>query len=135
MNFIDLLQGKLKQCCRHSSSRLRGGRGCDSLLADQSTKTPDTSSIWRKRTLNKTNPYLADPAKRRAMFQMTVYTSTDIEGVKLTSSDLSARIIANGARPRHSVDQHTVSSMTPSLAAPRARLAWRLGIFVATSRE
>jgi len=41
-----------------------------------------------KRTLNKTNPYLADPAKRRAMFQMTVYTSTDIEGVKLTSSDL-----------------------------------------------
>jgi hypothetical protein len=45
-----------------------------------------------KQTLNKTNPYLADPAKRRAMFQMTVYTSTDIEGVKLTSSDLSARI-------------------------------------------
>ena len=45
-----------------------------------------------KRTLNKTNPYLADPAKRRAMFQMTVYTSTDIEGVKLTSSDLSTGI-------------------------------------------
>ena len=41
-----------------------------------------------KRTLNKTNPYLADPAKRRAMLQMTVYTSTDIEGVKLTPSDL-----------------------------------------------
>ena len=41
-----------------------------------------------KRSLNKTNPYLADPAKRRAMFQMTVYTSTDIEGVKLTPSDL-----------------------------------------------
>ena len=45
-----------------------------------------------KRTLNKTNPYLADPAKRRAMFQMTVYTSTDIEGVRLTSSDLGAGI-------------------------------------------
>ncbi len=43
-----------------------------------------------KQTLNKTNPYLADPARRRAMFQMTVYTSTDIEGIKLTSSDLSA---------------------------------------------
>jgi hypothetical protein len=45
-----------------------------------------------KQTLNKTNPYLVDPAKRRAMFQMTVYTSTDIEGVKLTSSDLNAGI-------------------------------------------
>jgi hypothetical protein len=41
-----------------------------------------------KRSLNRTNPYLVDPEKRRAMFQMTVYTSTDIEGVKLTSSDL-----------------------------------------------
>ena len=43
-----------------------------------------------KRSLNKTNPYLVDPAKRHAMFQMTVYTSTDIEGVKLTQSDLLA---------------------------------------------
>jgi len=41
-----------------------------------------------KRSLNRTNPYLLDPAKRHAMFQMTVYTSTDIEGVKLTQSDL-----------------------------------------------
>jgi hypothetical protein len=41
-----------------------------------------------KRSLNKTNPYLLDPAKRHAMFQMTVCTSTDAEGVKLTSSDL-----------------------------------------------
>ncbi len=40
-----------------------------------------------KRSLNRTNPYLVDPAKRLAMFQMTVYTSTDIEGVKLTRSD------------------------------------------------
>jgi hypothetical protein len=43
-----------------------------------------------KRSLNRTNPYLVDPAKRHAMFQMTVYTSTDIEGVKLTPSDLRA---------------------------------------------
>jgi hypothetical protein len=43
-----------------------------------------------KRYLNKTNPYLVDPAKRHAMFRMTVYTSTDIEGVKLTPSDLLA---------------------------------------------
>jgi len=41
-----------------------------------------------KRALNRINPYLVDPAKRHAMFQMTVYTSTGIEGVKLTSSDL-----------------------------------------------
>lgn len=45
-----------------------------------------------KRTLNKTNPYLADPARRRAMFQMTVYTSTAIEGVKLTTPDLRVGI-------------------------------------------
>jgi hypothetical protein len=43
-----------------------------------------------KRSLTRTNPYLLDPAKRRAMFQMTVSTSTDIEGVKLTPSDLLA---------------------------------------------
>jgi len=41
-----------------------------------------------KRSLTRTNPYLLDPAKRRAMFQMTVYTSTDIEGVKLNPADL-----------------------------------------------
>jgi hypothetical protein len=43
-----------------------------------------------KRSLNRTNPYLVDPAKRHSMFQMTVYTSTGIEGVKLTRSDLLA---------------------------------------------
>ena len=43
-----------------------------------------------KRPLAKTNPCLLDPAKRLAMFQMTVYTSTDIEGIKLTPSDLLA---------------------------------------------
>lgn len=41
-----------------------------------------------KHSLKKTNPYLLNPARRHAMFQMTVCTSTDIEGVKLTSSDL-----------------------------------------------
>jgi hypothetical protein len=36
---------------------------------------------------------------------------------------------------RRSVSQHTVSSMLPSLAVPRARLAWCLGGFVTNSRE
>ncbi len=54
-----------------------------------------------KRTLNKTNPYLADPTRRRAMFQMTVSTSTDIEGVKLTSSDLRA-----GIKPSRRITPH-----------------------------
>jgi hypothetical protein len=39
-----------------------------------------------------------------------------------------------GGRARRSVGQHTVSSMPPSLAAPRARLAWRLRDF-ATNRH
>lgn len=41
-----------------------------------------------KRSLIKTNPYLADPVKRREMFVMTVYTSTGVEGVRLHASDL-----------------------------------------------
>lgn len=41
-----------------------------------------------KRSLLKTNPFLLEPKKRLEMFQMTVYTSTDIEGVKLTELDL-----------------------------------------------
>ena len=40
-----------------------------------------------------------------------------------------------GRRARRSVGQHTVSSMPPSLTAPRARLACRLGGFVTTPRE
>ena len=43
-----------------------------------------------KRSLAKTNPYLLDSMKRREMFAMTVFTSTDIEGVKLSPSDLAA---------------------------------------------
>ena len=62
---------------------------------------PCYTEAMLKRSLTKTNPYLLDPAKRRAMFQMTVSTSTDIEGVRLTPSDLRAgkkparRIIAS----------------------------------------
>jgi len=41
-----------------------------------------------RRSLTKTNPYLADPAKRREIFEMTVYTSTDIEGIKLSHAEL-----------------------------------------------
>ena len=46
------------------------------------------------RSLIKTNPYLLDPVQRRQMFAMTVYTSTGIEGVKLSQSDL-----ADGKKP------------------------------------
>ena len=52
-----------------------------------------------KRPLIKTNPYLLDPVKRRQMFQMTVYTSTGIEGVKLTGSEFDERI----RTPRRSI--------------------------------
>ena len=50
-----------------------------------------------KRSLTRTNPYLRDPVKRREMFQMTVYTSTDIEGVKLTPADLLPERSASNA--------------------------------------
>ena len=72
------------------------------MRADEGNRSCYTAHMI-KRPLAKTNPYLVDPAKRRAMFQMTVYTSTDIEGVKLTSSDLQAestpvrRITARGS--------------------------------------
>lgn len=58
-----------------------------------------------KRTLNKTNPYLTDPAKHRAMFQMTVCTSTDVEGVKLTQTDLNIK-----ARRRTTTSRESVKS-------------------------
>jgi len=35
----------------------------------------------KKKPLTKTNPYLKDPVKRRAMFCTTVSSSTAIEGV------------------------------------------------------
>ncbi len=42
----------------------------------------------RKPPLVETNPFLRDPEKRREMFRMTVCTSTGIEGVTLTQTDL-----------------------------------------------
>lgn len=65
-----------------------------------------------KRSLNKTNPYLADPAKRQAMFQMTVCTSIDIEGVKLTSADL---------RPRTTPARRTTAPPRVSAKSSRSR--------------
>jgi len=56
-------------------------------MADAEHRLCYTDSML-KRSLTRTNPYLRDPAKRRAMFQMTVSTSTDVEGVKLTPADL-----------------------------------------------
>jgi len=40
-----------------------------------------------------------------------------------------------GRRARHSVSQHTVSSMLPSLTASRACLAWRLRDFATNRHE
>lgn len=37
--------------------------------------------VMANKPLIKTNPYLKDPAKRRALFMATVSTSTAIEGV------------------------------------------------------
>jgi hypothetical protein len=56
-------------------------------MADAEHRLCYTDSML-KRSLARTNPYLRDPGKRRAMFQMTVSTSTDIEGVKLSPADL-----------------------------------------------
>ena len=50
-----------------------------------------------------------------------------------TSLDAVAR--RSGRRARRSVGQHTVSSMPPSLAAPRACLAWRLRDFATNRHE
>ena len=38
----------------------------------------------RRPSLLATNPYLADPATRRRMFEDTVITSSAVEGVRLT---------------------------------------------------
>ena len=40
-----------------------------------------------------------------------------------------------GGQARRSIGQHTVSSMLLFLAAPRARLVWRLGGFGTSPRE
>lgn len=41
-----------------------------------------------KKPLARTNPFLRNPANRRALLQRTVLTSTAIEGVHLTEADL-----------------------------------------------
>lgn len=41
-----------------------------------------------KKPLVQTNPFLRNPAKRRALIQRTVLTSTAIEGIHLTEADL-----------------------------------------------
>lgn len=45
--------------------------------------------VKKRPPLIKTNPYLADPAKRRAVFVMTVISSSAIEGVRLSEDDLA----------------------------------------------
>jgi len=51
-----------------------------------------------KWALRETNPYLHDPGRRRAMFAITVCTSTGVEGVRLTPTDLE-KAAANPPRP------------------------------------
>ena len=45
-----------------------------------------------------TNPYLADPAKRRRMFEDSVITSSAVEGVRLTRRELRQQTRADEAR-------------------------------------
>ncbi len=51
------------------------------------------------------------------------------------ATSLRAAFQQAGGRARRSVGQHTVSSMPPSLAPPRARLAWRLRNFATNRHE
>jgi hypothetical protein len=51
------------------------------------------------------------------------------------ATSLDAAALRTGRRARHSVGQHTVSSMPPSLMAPRACLAWRLRDFATNRHE
>jgi hypothetical protein len=51
------------------------------------------------------------------------------------ATGLAARFLQPSGQARRSVGRHTVSSMPPFLAAPRARLAWRLGGLVTNRHE
>lgn len=64
-----------------------------------------------KRPLLETNPFLRDPDKRRAMFYMTVCTSTGIEGVHLTQTEIEKE----SSQPPRSTSVHVtaVSSGSP----------------------
>lgn len=47
-----------------------------------------------------TNPYLADPVKRRAMFIQTVISSSAVEGIRLTPSDFDPSADGATVAPR-----------------------------------
>jgi hypothetical protein len=51
------------------------------------------------------------------------------------ATGLAAGFPHPSGQARRSVGRHTVSSMPSFLAAPRARLAWRLGSFVTNRHE
>ncbi len=53
----------------------------------------------------------------------------------VAATSLATVISWPGGQARPSRPRHTVSSMRRSLKAPRARLAWRLGGFVAKRHE
>ena len=46
----------------------------------------------KKKSLIETNPYLKDPVKRRTAFIKTVISSSAIEGIHVTASDLEAAL-------------------------------------------
>ena len=52
----------------------------------------------RRPSLLATNPYLAEPAKRRRMFEDSVITSSAVEGVRLTRRELRQQTRADEAR-------------------------------------
>ena len=47
------------------------------------------ANLQVKKPLLATNPYLADPALRRAIFILTVISSSAVEGVRLSKDDLA----------------------------------------------
>jgi len=61
-------------------------------------RLPCYNDLMQKRSLLETNPYLRDPGMRREMFTITVCTSTGVEGVRLTPTDLE-KGASNPPRP------------------------------------
>ena len=51
------------------------------------------------------------------------------------ATSLAARFLHPSGQASRSIGRHTVSSMPSFSAAPRARLAWRLGDFVTNRHE
>ena len=59
---------------------------------DDSPRAPEVMTMTKRRKGQKlihVNPYLRDPARRRAMFVQTVISSSKVEGVRLTVKDLA----------------------------------------------